>query len=181
MGKIIGPDGRDHVWIDIESRPGIVAMSTKNRQRSEVRSVAGDGKNWVRVRVKKPKPVTNNPNGPYDRPYSHPLNPVLILPLRPVKPKPKPDTEYPSLPFLREHDLEARVITLLGTVPDYYSTPTFSPIPAIKHAKDVMGWDLWTSKEYVEKIYKKNLDKIEAARVISLKSWKAEHEDDAHV
>ncbi len=80
-----------------------------------------------------------------------------------------------------EHDLEARVITLLGTVPDYYSTPTFSPIPAIKHAKDVMGWDLWTSKEYVEKIYKKNLDKIEAARVSSLKSWKAEHEDDAHV
>ena len=97
---------------------------------------------------------------------------IMILPLRPQQPKTDAQkTEYPALPFLREHDLEAEVIKMLATVPEYYEKPSFSLIPAIKHTKDAMGWDLRTSKEYVEKIYKNNVDKIEADRVVSLKSW----------
>lgn len=100
---------------------------------------------------------------------------MFILPLRP-EPKPLTDaqkTTYPALPFLREHELEKEVIKMLAEIPDYYNQPSFSLIPAIKHAKDVMrDWDLRTAKEYVEKIYKNNARQIDAARVHSMKSWR---------
>jgi hypothetical protein len=91
---------------------------------------------------------------------------IFLLPLRPVS-KPEPDTEYPSLPFLREHDLEAECIKLLSETEYYHSI-----IPAIKHVRDVMGWGLVDSKDYVDRIRKEFAGQIEAAQVAYLKSWR---------
>lgn len=92
---------------------------------------------------------------------------VMLLPLRPEpeqKPEQKPDTEHPSLPFIREIELEDEVVKLLGELSWH--------IPAIKHVREVMGWGLQESKAYVDHIYLKHLDKIGAARVKYLKSWR---------
>lgn len=112
-----------------------------------------------------------------------PFGTVMLLPLRPTPQKTDAQkTEYPSLPFLKAHDLEVTVIEMLTTIPDYYVQPGFSEIPAIRHVKDVMkDWDLRTAKEYVEKIYKNNVDRIEAARVISQKSWNKEQMDNERI
>lgn len=82
-------------------------------------------------------------------------------------------TEYPVLPFLREHDLEAEVIKLLET-----TGPHFSFLPAIRHVRGVMQeWSLMKSKNYVDKIYENNTRQIYAAHVRYLKSWRREHPD----
>lgn len=183
MAKIIGPDGRDYNWSDIKSRPGPMAMYSTTGERSQVRSATGSEPSWVRVRVNKAKAAMAAIPKTVTVPFPTGTGKIFLLPLR--EPKVLTDAEkttYPALPFLKEHELEKEIVEMLGKRSTVYSStpydipPHFSLIPAIKQAKDVMGWDLRTAKDYVEKIYKENSRQINARRVECTQAWNLEYE-----